>query len=219
MKTKHSFLALSVVLLLAGTACSADEAQAESQETPAQSPEQSSEEAEAQDSEHPQETETLPPADGSGFEPIPEFEYSVDGGSGVPAITETHIEIYRDLVAFMDEQGIAADETSLEEFGSVGNYGRAATELEYWGAGLAIPNHDSGDMGVIEVTLSSEDLGFGPEVTRDDREAFADELVRVLVETPHIDEVRDARVTIQPGDDVDQVGVSWTDENGYSSDL
>lgn len=220
MKNTRSYFTLAAVALLAGTACSADEAEAEPQGESAQSQEQAQDGEETPEPKHPQETAVLPPADDSGYDRIPEFEHSVDGDSGMPSITKTHIEIYHDIVSFMDEQGIVADEASLAELGAYGYYGRAATELEYWGTSLSIPNHNDGNMSTVEITLDSADLGFETD-ERSEREEFADELLPVIAESPHIDRVRNAKVIIQPGDGsgVGQVGAFWTEKLGYTKDL
>lgn len=206
MKTTRSYFTLAAVVLLAGTACSADEADTESPEGVNPSQEQT------------QEAEVSPSNDDPEGEPAEEFSLSMDGGAGTTSITDTHIEIYHDIAAFMSERGVVAEDASLEEFGSTQIYGRAATEAEYWGSSLSLPNHlDGGDMSVVEITLQPERLGLDPD-TRSTREDLANELLPVIAETPHIDRVREATVAVEGGDGIDQVVSSWTEDSGYSFD-
>lgn len=197
MKTIHRILALAAVVLLAGTACSADEPAAESAEAPTPSQEET------------QEAEAAPSADETEDEPIEEFERSGAGGTG--KISEEYIALTRDMTDFLGERDIVVDEATLEEIGSAAGYGRPLTETEYWAEALSAGHFQGEDEGAIEIVIQPEDIGFDSEPV-EVRQAFVDELLPVVAGSPHMDDLWQVEVVLHASEGVPMVVASWIEE-------
>lgn len=197
MNTTRSFFTLAAVALLAITGCSTENTEAEPSEASTQSQEQ------------PAAAEATPTVEETETEPIEEFEHSAAGGTG--EISEGYIALTGDMIDFLGERDIVADEAALAEFGSERSYGRPATEAEYWAETLSNGQFQGEQDGAIEIVIQPEDIGFDSEPA-EVRQAFVDDLLPIVAGSPHLEDLWQVEVVLHASEGVLMVVASWIEE-------